>query len=117
MMAVEALQLARSYGCASKPIEGLCLEAAAAPPDVSEALRAAKPDLLRILAARPAAEAVLAAAPPEDCSSRRLAEVHGLQAFVASGWADQALLLGWTPIELYRVSFDGSASISPAPRS
>jgi hypothetical protein len=31
--------------------------------------------------------------------------VHGLQAFVASGWADQALLLGWTPIELYRVSF------------
>jgi hypothetical protein len=43
--------------------------------------------------------------------------VHGLQAFVASGWADQALLLGWTTIELYRVSFDGSASISPAPRS
>jgi hypothetical protein len=39
MMAVEALQLARSYGCASKPIEGLCLEAAAAPPpDVLEAL-------------------------------------------------------------------------------
>ena len=32
--------------------------------------------------------------------------MHGLQAFVASGWADQALLLGWTTIELYRVSFE-----------
>jgi hypothetical protein len=61
--------------------------------------------LLRILAARPAAEAALAAAPPKDCLLRRWAEVHRLQAFVASGWADQALLLGWTPIEFYRVPF------------
>jgi hypothetical protein len=42
---------------------------------------------------------------PLPRSGRRAAEVQGLQAFVASGWADQALLLGWTPIELYRVSF------------
>jgi hypothetical protein len=73
MMAVEALQLARSYGCASKPIEGLCLEAAAAPPP--DVLESAQGGQARSPAhpggAQPAAEAALAAAPPEDCSPRR----------------------------------------------
>jgi hypothetical protein len=108
MMAVEALQLARSCGVKMRLKADRGLLPRSGRRAAARRIGSAQGGQARSPAhpgGRPAAEAVLAAAPPEDCSPRRWAEVHGLQAFVASGWADQALLLGWTPIELYRVSF------------
>jgi hypothetical protein len=84
---------------------GLILEARPKlPADVVAQLKAAKPDLLRILAGREAAKATLDAEPPPDCSEERWARaLHGLQTFVDQGWGDQSLLLGWIAEELYRV--------------
>ena len=74
------------------------------PLDVLAALRAAKPDLLRVLAARKAAKAALDAEPPLDCpEQRRAAARRGLEHFVRDGWTDQAALIGWTAGELYQV--------------
>lgn len=70
MTASEALKAASSHGVAIrlKPDgSGLILEAdAEPPPDVLEALRAAKPDLLRVLAGRDAAKAAFDAKPPPN---------------------------------------------------
>jgi hypothetical protein len=104
----KALALARSYGVVIRlkaDGSGLILEADAnPPPDVLEALRAAKPDLLRILIGREAAKAASEAAAPPDCSETRWAKAqYGLQRFVNGGWCDQAARLGWTIEELYRV--------------
>jgi hypothetical protein len=103
-----ALDLARSYGVAvtlKADGSGLILEADTnPPPDVLEALRAAKPDLLRILSGREAAKAASESAAPPGCPERRWAKAqYGLQRFVSEGWADQAARLGWTIEELYRV--------------
>ena len=108
MRALEALELARSYGGEVRlkaDGSGLVLEGEAdPPPDVLAALRAAKPDLLRILTGREAAKAALNATAPPDCLPRRWAEAQdGLRRFVGDGWGDQASLLGWTVDELFRV--------------
>jgi hypothetical protein len=77
------------------------------PPDldgVVALLTEAKPDLMRILVGREAARATFKAQPPPDCSPGRWDEARqGLEAFMRDGWGDQAVLLGWTTTELYRV--------------
>jgi hypothetical protein len=107
MTAVNALELARSYGVRflRRPDDGIRYQAAAAPPpDVVAVLAAAKPAFLRVLAGREAAKIAANAEPPPDCLPRRWTEAQdGLQRFVADGWGDQASLLGWSPEELYRV--------------
>ena len=83
---------------------GIDLEGPMLSADLVASLKAAKADILRVLANREAAEAALAAKAPPDCSEHRwgLAQ-HGLKRFVGEGWGDQAALLGWTPEELYRL--------------
>ena len=108
MTASEALKAARSHGVEIRlkaDGSGLILEADVnPPPDVLEALRAAKSDLLRVIAGREAAKAAFDAKAPPDCSTRSWAlAMRGLQHFVERGYADQAALLGWTHEELYRV--------------
>lgn len=107
MTVTNALELAHSYGVRflRKPDGGIRYQAAAAPPpDVVAVLAAAKPDFLRVLADREAANAALTAAAPPDCLPQRwVSAQNGLQRFVADGWCDQAALLGWTAEELYRV--------------
>ena len=104
--ALEALAAAKASGVkVIRQGDALILEATPKlPPDVVVLLKAAKPDLLRILAGREAAKATLDAKAPPDCSAERWVKaLHGLQSFVDEGWGDQAALLGWTPEELYRV--------------
>ena len=107
-LAIDALAAAKAAGVAVRlkaDEGGLVLEAnAEPPPDVLAALRASKPDLLRILAGREAAKIATNAEPPADCLPRRWTEAQdGLQRFVSDGYGDQAALLGWTSDELYRV--------------
>ena len=108
MTAMNALELARSYGVRflRKPDgSSVVYQAKAAPPpDVVAVLAAAKPDFLRVLAGREAARAALNAAAPPDCLPQRwVAAQESLRRFVRDGWCDQAALLGWTADELYRV--------------
>jgi hypothetical protein len=108
MTAMNALELARSHGVSilRRPDgSGVIYQAKAAPPpDVVAVLAAAKPDFLRVLAGREAAQAALNAVAPPDCLPQRwIAAQDGLQRFVREGWGDQATLLGWTVDELYRV--------------
>jgi hypothetical protein len=108
MTAMNALELARSYGVRfrRKPDgSGVAYQAdAAPPPEVVAILAAAKPDFLRVLAGREAARTAMNATAPDDCPPRRWAEAQdGLQRFIRDGWGDQAALLGWTAEELYRV--------------
>jgi hypothetical protein len=107
--ALDALARAKAIGIqlALDGQGGIDLEGPALPAEIVAALKAIKPDLMRLLAGRSAAEAALrqaqdAAAQPQDCSEHvwRLA-THGLKRFVAEGWGDQAALLGWTGPELY----------------
>jgi hypothetical protein len=107
MTAMNALELARSYGVRfrRKPDgSGVAYQAdAAPPPEVVAILAAAKPDFLRVLAGREAARTAMNATAPDDCPPRRWAEAQdGLQRFIRDGWGDQAALLGWTAEELYR---------------
>jgi hypothetical protein len=105
MSAVEALAAASAAGVRiTLDGDGLILEAPKLPRDVVALLKSLKPDLLRVLAAREAAQAVLSAPPPDDCPDDRWREAKcGLERFVTGGWGDKAALLGWTPGELYRV--------------
>jgi hypothetical protein len=74
------------------------------PADVVALLKAAKPDLMRILEWREAAKATLSSGPPPGCREADWTEaLRGLHRFIAEGWADQAALMGWTKEELYRV--------------
>ena len=121
-LAIDALAAAKAAGVALRlkaDEGGLVLEVnAEPPPDVLAALRAAKPDLLRILAGREAAKAALNATAPPDCLPRRWTKAQdGLRRFVADGYGDQAALLGWTNDELYRVPPVWAGSTSPAPPS
>jgi hypothetical protein len=103
--ALEALAAAKASGVKIiRQGNALILEATPKlPPDVVALLKATKPDLLCILAGREAARDSLDAKPPPDCSAERWAKaLHGLQSFVGNGWGDQAALLGWTTVELYR---------------
>ena len=84
--------------------DGLILDPMPAADLVAE-LRAVKPELLRVLAGRVAARAVInTAEPPSDCSPQRwVVARRGLKRFLDEGWSDQATLLGWTLEELYAV--------------
>jgi hypothetical protein len=103
--ALEALAEAESAGVRiSLDGDGLILEADPLPSHIVALLRTVKPDLLRIIAGREAAQAALDATAPPDCLPRRWTEAQdGLRRFVADGWGDQASLLGWSVDELYRV--------------
>jgi hypothetical protein len=105
MSAVEALAAASAAGIRiTLDGDGLILEAPKLPRDVVALLKSVKPDLLRVLAAREVAQAVLSTPPPADCPDDRWQEaMRGLDRFVAEGWGDKAALIGWTPEELYRV--------------
>jgi hypothetical protein len=105
MSAIEALAAASAAGVAiTLDGDGLVLEAPKLPPDVVALLKSVKPDLLRVLAAREAAQAALGARPPADCPESHWKPARrGLERFIAEGWGDQAALLGWTAEELYRV--------------
>jgi hypothetical protein len=107
MTAMNALELARSYGVRFRRRpdgSGVAYQAdAAPPPEVVAILAAAKPDFLRVLAGREAARTAMNATAPGDCPPRRWAEAQdGLQRFIRDGWGDQAALLSWTAEELYR---------------
>jgi hypothetical protein len=134
MSAIEALRKAKAAGVrlTLDAPDGIILEVrppATLPMDVVALLKAAKPDLLKILEWRQAARAASLSSPPPDCGVawistgvQRFVEdgehkavligvrenawalaVHGLRRFVAGGWSDQAALLGWSKEELYRV--------------
>jgi hypothetical protein len=104
--ALQALAAAKAAGVEIiRRGDGLLLEARPKlPADVVAQIRAAKPDLLRILAGREAAKIALEAEPPPDCWTECWAKaLYGLHSFIADGWGDQASLLGWRSGELYRV--------------
>jgi hypothetical protein len=117
MSALEALAAAKEAGVIlTLDGDGIIVEAKTPPlpADLVALLKAAKPDLLRILEWREAARAALDAVPPSDCGRAPPGEygirkprweiaTGGLRRFLAEGWADQAALLGWTKEELYRV--------------
>jgi C-5 cytosine-specific DNA methylase len=104
-LALKALAAASYAGVAvTLDGDGLILDPSPSAELIAQ-LKAVKPDLLRILAGREAARAIInTAAPPPDCSepcwevARR-----GLRRFMKDGWGDQSALLGWTPEELYAV--------------
>jgi hypothetical protein len=86
--------------------DGIFLETKTPPPpaDVVALLKSVKPDLLRILECRAAAEAALGSEMPTDCRPWRwVVAQDGLTRFLVEGWGDKAALMGWTPTELYRV--------------
>jgi hypothetical protein len=102
--ALQALATAQAAGVTiTLDGDGLILEPTP-PAAIITLLKTVKPDLLRILAGREAAQAVFGARVPADCTEERWAVAqYGLQHFVNQGWCDQAALLGWTIEELYRV--------------
>ena len=85
MSAVEALAAASAAGIRiTLDGDGLILEAPKLPRDVVAMLKSVKPDLLRVLAAREVAQAVLSTPPPADCPDDRWQEaMRGLDRFVA----------------------------------
>jgi hypothetical protein len=116
MSAIAALAAAKAAGVVlTLDGDGIVLESnkSPLPADVIEQLKAAKPDLLRILEHREAAKAALAAEEPEDCGfvrgdygirvDRWTTATSGLRRFLAGGWGDQAALMGWGVAELYAV--------------
>ena len=103
--ALKALAAASAAGVTVIPDgDGLILDPMPAADLVAE-LRAVKPELLRVLAGRVAARAIInTAEPPPDCSPQRwVVARRGLKRFLDEGWGDQATLLGWTLEELYAV--------------
>ena len=65
MSTIDALATASAAGIRSPSIgDGLILEAPKLPPDLVALLKSVKPDLLRVLAAREAAQAALSALRP-----------------------------------------------------
>jgi DNA (cytosine-5)-methyltransferase 1 len=104
-LALKALAAANAAGVAViLDGDGLILDPRP-PADLVAQLKAVKPDLLRILAGREAARAVInTAEPPPDCSPQRWEVARrGLRRFMKDGWSDQATLRGWTLEELYAV--------------
>ena len=102
--ALQALATAQAAGVTvTLDGDGLILEPTP-PAAIITLLKTVKPDLLRILAGREAAQAAFEARAPADCTEERWAVAqYGLQHFVNQGWCDQAALLGWSVEELYRV--------------
>jgi hypothetical protein len=92
----EALAAAKAAGV-ELSFDGRDIVAAAPklPADVVELLRAVKPELMRIFAARETARAALYAEPPSDCREDRWTEAMcGLHRFIVEGWGDRAALIG-----------------------
>jgi hypothetical protein len=101
--ALQALATAQAAGVTiTLDGDGLILEPTP-PAAIVTLLKTVKPDLLRILAGRGAAQAACEARAPAGCTEERWAVAqYGLQHFVNQGWCDQAALLGWSIEELYR---------------
>jgi hypothetical protein len=117
--ALEALAAAKASGVkVIRQGDALILEATPKlPPDVVVLLKAAKPDLLCVLAGREAAKATLDAKAPRDCSAERWVKaVNGLQSFVRKGWAGPRFSDGH-PKSFTACRCSGRASTSPAPPS
>jgi hypothetical protein len=82
----------------------LIAEAPEVPPGVVVQLQAVRSDILSILALREGAQPALTAGRPLGARAAEWADaLRGLKKFVSDGWADQALLAGWSADELYRV--------------
>ena len=104
-LALQALAAAKAAGITViLDGDGLILEPAPSPALI-ERLKAVKPDLLRVLAGREAARAIINTAeePPGCLPHHWVVARRGLRRFVQDGWADSAALFGWTLEELYRV--------------
>ena len=104
-LALKALAAANAAGVAViLDGDGLILDPTP-PATLITQIKAVKPDLLRVLAGREAARAVIhTAEPPPECSPQRwVVARRGLRRFVQDGWADSAALFGWTLEELYAV--------------
>ena len=104
-LAIDALIAAKAAGVTVVlDGDGLILDPAPSPALI-ERLRAVKPDILRILAGREAARAIIETAePPPGCLPHHwVVARRGLRRFVQDGWGDSAALFGWTLDELYRV--------------
>ena len=104
-LALKALAAANAAGVAViLDGDGLILDPTP-PASLIAQIKAVKPDLLRILAGRVAARAIIhAAESPSDCSPQRwVVARRGLKRLLDEGWGDQATLLGWTLEELYAV--------------
>jgi hypothetical protein len=102
---LKAIVAAREAGVRLLLADGkLIAEASEVPPALVAHLRAARSDLLPLLALREAAQRALTAERPRGAHATEWADaLRGLKKFLADGWADQALLLGWTGPELYAV--------------
>jgi hypothetical protein len=105
MSVLEALVAARKVGVRLCLEDGkLIAEAPQVPPDAVAQLKAVRSDLSHVLRRREAAQAALASRRPVGAREAEWAEaLSGLRRFLDDGWADQAMLLGWTAAELYRV--------------
>ena len=104
-LALKALAAANAAGVAViLDGDGLILDPTP-PAALIAQIKAVKPDLLRVLAGREAARAIIdTAEPPPECSSQRWEVARrGLRRFAQDGWGDQATLIGWTVEELYAV--------------
>jgi hypothetical protein len=104
-LALKALAAANAAGVAViLDGDGLILDPTP-PATLIAQIKAVKPDLLRVLAGREAARAIIdTATPPLDRSEQRwVVARRGLRRFVQDGWADSAALFGWTLEELYAV--------------
>ena len=102
---LKAIIAARSAGVRLSLEDGkLIAEASEVPPALVAQLRAARSHLLSLLPLREAAQPALTAERPHGARATEWADaLRGLNKFLADGWADQALLLGWTGPELYGV--------------
>jgi hypothetical protein len=117
MSALTALDAAKAAGVIlTLDGDGIILETKTPPlpEDIVDLLKAAKPDLIRILECREAALVALKADPSPDCGlgsrgaygirqPRWDIAMRGLNRFLADGWGDKAAMLGWTAAELYHV--------------
>jgi hypothetical protein len=105
---VDVLVAARGASVTLALVDGHLVAEATKAPEVPLALvaqlRTVRSDLVSLLALREAAQPALAAARPYGASRAEWANAQrGLKQFLADGWADQAMLLGWTAGELFHV--------------
>jgi hypothetical protein len=103
--ALAALTVAREAGV-TLALNGddIVARARKVPPEIVEALKAVKPDLVHLLRQRQAAEALFTVERPAGASKAEWTDaLRGLRAFLDQGWADIALLAGWSYSELFNV--------------